>query len=212
MTESVYKKYPRTRHAPWSRTIGDDDKVHTSMEQFHGKEVVVTEKMDGENFSGYKDYYHARSLDSRQHESRNWIKQYFSTFQHNIPEGYRICGENLYAKHSIAYDNLESYFYGFSIWNEKNVALSWDETIEWFELLGIVPVPVLYRGIYDEDLIKKLYNPNANMEGYVIRISDSIPYEQFGQYVAKFVRKNHVTTNEHWMYSEIIPNKLRVQG
>jgi len=49
MTESVYKKYPRTRHAPWSRTIGDDDKVHTSMEQFHGKEVVVTEKMDGEN-------------------------------------------------------------------------------------------------------------------------------------------------------------------
>lgn len=163
------------------------------------------------NCSIYKDYYHARSLDSRHHESRNWIKQYFSTFQHNIPEGYRICGENLYAKHSIAYDNLESYFYGFSIWNEKNVALSWDETIEWFELLGIVPVPVLYRGIYDEDLIKKLYNPNANMEGYVIRISDSIPYEQFGQYVAKFVRKNHVTTNEHWMYSEIIPNKLRVQ-
>jgi hypothetical protein len=34
----------------------------------------------------------------------------------------------------------------FSIWNEQN-ALSWDETVEWAELLGLFTVPVLWRGI-----------------------------------------------------------------
>ena len=39
----------------------------------------------------------------------------------------------------------------FSVWNELNVCLSWDETEEWAQRLGLVTVPVLYRGIWDED-------------------------------------------------------------
>lgn len=115
-----YVKYPRTNHVPWSPGMNDDDRMHENMNHFSGKVVVVTEKMDGENTTMYSDYIHARSIDGRNHPSRNWVKNYWSTISQDIPEHWRICGENLYAEHSISYDNLETYFYGFSIWNEKN--------------------------------------------------------------------------------------------
>ncbi|MEL7307213.1 MAG: RNA ligase family protein, partial [Pseudomonadota bacterium] len=39
-----------------------------------------------------------------------------------------MCGENLYARHSISYNNLPSYFMAFSVWNELNQCLSWQDT------------------------------------------------------------------------------------
>ena len=204
-------KYPRTRHACWSRTIGEDDKVHESMDKFHGMEVVVTEKMDGENTSMYRDHYHARSIDSRNHYSRNAVKQIWGNIRYMIPEGYRVCGENLYAEHSIAYTDLDSYFHGFSVWNDKNIALSWDDTLKFFSDVGVTPVKELYRGVYNEELIKSLWDKSKHfqMEGYVIRYAGEIPYDEFGNLVAKFVRKGHVTTTEHWMTKAIVANKLK---
>ena len=76
--------------------------------------------------------------------------------KHEIPEGWRICGENLYARHSILYDGLKSYLYVFSVWNERNECLSWDETVEWCELLGLECADVLYRGLFDESVLKRL--------------------------------------------------------
>ncbi|GAA0853286.1 hypothetical protein GCM10008915_73720 [Bifidobacterium pullorum subsp. gallinarum] len=71
--------------------------------------------------------------------------------KYRIPEGYRICGENAYAKHSLLYSALPSYFLLFSVWNEHNVYLSWDETEDWADRLGLAAVPVLYKGIWNED-------------------------------------------------------------
>lgn len=204
-------KYPRTRHCVWSRTVGEDDKVHRTMEQFVGREVVVTEKMDGENTTMYRDHYHARSIDSRNHPSRDAVKGIWGSIRYLIPENYRVCGENVFAEHSIAYDDLESYFYGFSVWDERNVALDWDSTKEFFNDLGIVPVRELYRGIYDEKTIQSLWDESkrSRMEGYVIRVVDEIPYSEFGNLVAKFVRKGHVQTDQHWMSKAVVPNKLK---
>ena len=42
-------KYPRTYHVPWSPGTTSDDRLLKSVDQFVGKRVVVTEKMDGEN-------------------------------------------------------------------------------------------------------------------------------------------------------------------
>ncbi len=204
-------KYPRTRHCPWSRTIGEDDKVHPSMKHFHGIEVVVTEKMDGENTSMYRDHYHARSIDSRNHPSRDIVKQTWGNIRHLIPKNFRLCGENLYAEHSIPYTDLDSYFYGFSVWDANNIALGWDDTVNFLNQIGVTPVRVLYRGVYDEAKIKTLWSESKHsvMEGYVIRTVDEIPYEKFGDLVAKFVRKGHVTTDEHWMTKAIVPNTLK---
>lgn len=103
-------KYPRTLHLPWSESVQSDDKMVSSCQHFEGKEVVVTEKMDGENTSIYCDGIHARSLDSRHHPSRSWVKGLQARIGWQIPEGWRLCGENVYAVHSIRYDDLESYF------------------------------------------------------------------------------------------------------
>lgn len=205
-------KYPRTFHLPWSLGATNDDKTLTSARQFFDREVVVTEKMDGENTSLYTSHYHARSLDSAHHPSRDFVKALWGSIRHSIPEGYRICGENLYARHSIAYDDLASYFYVFSVWNQNNLCLGWDETVNFANSLGLTTVPVLYRGTYDEARIKQLWNPeeHANlMEGYVVRSAKSFHYDAFGNNVAKFVRKGHVQTDQHWMHGEIIKNNLK---
>jgi len=206
-------KYPRTHHAPWSEGMHGDDRRIANMDAFFGKRVIVTEKKDGENTTLYTDGMHARSIDGRHHDSRNWVKgMVWARIAGDLPPGWRVCGENLYAKHSIAYDDLPSYFMGFSLWNERNVRRGWDETKAWFELLGIVSVPVLYDGIYDERLIRALYDSKrdwARSEGYVITLADPISYAQFRTCVAKVVRANHVQTTAHWMHGQrIVPNGL----
>jgi hypothetical protein len=197
-----FVKYPRTHHLPWSPGMHDDDRMMGSINRLIGQRVVVTEKMDGENTTMYHDHIHARSIDGRSHLSRNWVKNMHSAIAHEIPVGWRVCGENLYAKHSIKYDNLASYFMAFSIWDEKNNCLSWDDSVEWFELLSIESVPLLYDGIYNEDHIKALYVPNS--EGYVVRLADSFHCSDFRHCVGKYLRVGHVQTDEHWMYGQKI--------
>jgi len=207
---SDYVKYPRTHHLPWSDGVNSDDRVIDNLSAFEGKRVIVTEKMDGENTTLYRDYTHARSVDGRSHPSRNWVKQFWSTISADIPEGWRVCGENLYAKHSISYDKLSTYFMGFSIWNERNICLSWDETIEWFDLMGVTPVPVLYDGVFDEKVIRGLWDKKDwdTTEGYVVRVADAIEYGDFRKKFAKFVRKGHVQTVKHWMHGKPIEKNL----
>lgn len=206
-------RYNRTYHGPFlSETITKDDKTLKDYSDFqNGDEIVLLEKMDGENTTMAKEYIHARSLDSNNHPSRNWVKGLWGEINYNIPEDWRVCGENMYAFHSIFYDNLESYFYCFNIWNEKKECLSFDDTIEWCKLLGIVHVPVLYRGPFDIKKVKEIYDSldKTKQEGLVCRKTKSFHYDDFKKNVFKAVRKNHVSTNEHWMHSEIVPNKLK---
>jgi len=207
-----YFKYPRTFHLPWSDSVASDDKKLHNVEHLMNKEVVISLKMDGENTSMYNDHIHARSLDSKNHPSRDWVKQFHASIKNDIPDGWRICGENLYAKHSIEYNNLKSYFYGFSIWNEHNVCLDWNTTIEWFNLLNIIPIEVFYIGPFKSEIhniFTSKYN-TKDVEGYVVRLKDSFSYTDFSKSVAKYVRRNHVQTDEHWMNSTIVTNKLKI--
>jgi hypothetical protein len=47
------------------------------------------------------------------------------------------------------------------------------------------------------------------MEGYVVRCTRSFKSNEFEKNVAKFVRKDHVQTDEHWLEKPLIKNKLR---
>lgn len=205
-----YVKYPQTKHLDFSPGVGKDDDILGSLADLEGHEGVVTIKMDGENFSMYNDYCHARSLDGRHHPSRNWAKDFHAQRMQDIPPLWRVVNENVYAQHSIRYDNLPSYVLGISVWNEFNVALPWDETLEWFKLLDIVPVPTLWRGIITRKKLMELAEGlDTNLhEGFVVRRTDAIPYSSFGTRVCKWVRSGHVTTGDHWMHSEIVPNAL----
>lgn len=205
-------KYPRTHHLPWSPGLTNDDRVMSDLTMLKSADkVIVHVKMDGENTSLYKDGLHARSLDYEPHPSRNLVKKLHSQISHEIPEGWRICGENLHGQHSIAYKNLPAFFLAFSIWNAHNVCLPWNETKEWFELLGLTPCPVIYEGPFDEKLLQSLHKDEWNgdpCEGYVVRVAGSYSYSEYRRAVGKWVRPNHVQSHAHWM-QRFIPNQLR---
>ncbi|HCB05077.1 MAG TPA: hypothetical protein DEQ43_12680 [Nocardioides bacterium] len=129
----------------------------------------------------------------------------------DIPADMRICGENLYARHSIAYDELVSYFFVYNIWRNE-LCLSWDETLEWSQLLGLEVVPVLFRGVMPslDDLTRMwrtTLGPDVS-EGLVVRTAAEFPRDQFGVNVAKWVRQGHVQTSEHWAHQQVVPNRL----
>ncbi|MFB8350059.1 RNA ligase family protein [Streptomyces niveus] len=199
--------YPRTAHVPWSPGVAPDDVRVGGLDGLRGREVVVTEKLDGENTTLYRDGLHARSLDSGHHPSRAWVKALQGRIGGLIPDGVRVCGENLYARHSIAYEDLESWFYGFSVWDGE-WCLGWDETVRVLRGLGIPAAPVLWRGIFDERALRAVKLDPARQEGYVVRSVEGFGREEFGRRLAKWVRPHHVQTDTHWMHAAVVENGL----
>lgn len=229
-------KYPRTFHVPWSQSNTSDDVWWKDTSRFDGKEVVITEKVDGEATTIYPDgHVHARSLDTDHHPSRNWIKKFASEFAFQIPSKMRICGENVFAFHSIFYTDLPTYFFVYGIYDEYNMCLSWSETEEICFCLGLHTVPILYRGIWDANLVQKIWTGKGtfptyessvelstqeqrefpkdftpcNAEGYVVRLAEKFHYDEFANCTAKFVRENHVKSDAHWMKRKVFPNLLK---
>ncbi|MFL6116616.1 MAG: RNA ligase family protein [Catenulispora sp.] len=202
--------YPRTPHLPWSPGATADDVRVGELAGLVGRRVVVTEKMDAENTTLYRDGLHARSLDSAHHPSRAWVKALHGRIAARIPEGWRICGENLFARHSIPYDDLDGYFYGFSVWDGER-CLDWDSTVRFLKSIGIPTPRVLFRGTFDGDerTLGKAFRLDLNrQEGYVVRAEEGFAYSEFGARVAKWVRPSHVQTDTHWMFAEVVPNGL----
>lgn len=205
-------KYPRTFHLPWSEgATGGDRKMSSVRKLFECPRVIVTEKMDGENTTMTSTRVYARSVGAmRSTVDRDWVKKKWAEIKNEIQSGWRICGENLYARHSIEYTDLPSYFLGFSVWDERGLCLSWDDTLDRFDSLGIVPVPTLYDGPYDEDVIRALWSEKDFFvsEGYVVRDAGAFEAKDFSKKVGKFVRLGHVTTSDHWRNRPIVKNGL----
>lgn len=206
-----FVKYPRTHHLPWSPGLSSDDKVANDLSSFEGRRVIVTKKMDGENTTMYNNHIHARSIDSRGGADRDWVKSFWANISHNIPDNYRICGENLWARHSIYYEDLESYFLAFSVWN-GDICLSWDDTVDILQMLDIKHVPVMADIVWDENMIRNMHQglDDINDEGFVVRLADEFNYADFNKNVVKYVRAGHVQTDQHWRTSGVfVPNKLK---
>lgn len=209
-------KYPSTKHLPFSPEKHRDDDYHPNIDFFEGKQVVLTEKMDGENLTVYSDgKYHARSIETPYHPSRTFAGKFAGRIAHKLPEGWRLCAENIYAKHSIKYNDLRSFVQVFSIWNQNNEALSWEKTKEWCDLLDIVHVPEIWSGEFNYENIKESFThqklcqkQDREVEGYVMRTLDGFSFDDFELHLTKFVRPNHVQTDEHWLQKDVEPNEL----
>ena len=78
-------------------------------------------------------------------------------------------------------------------------------------MLNLTPVPIIDTIIYNENYLKKLALDFdvINKEGFVIRNINEFSYDDFSDNVAKWVRAMHVNTDQHWMFQEVIPNKLK---
>lgn len=197
--------YPRTPHLPWSPGASADDVRIADLSGLAGREVVVTEKLDGENTTLYRDGLHARSLDSAHHPSRAWVKALQGLVGSALPPGRRVCGENMYARHSLSYEDLSSWFYAFSVWDGER-CLDWDSTVDVTRRLGVPVPPVLWRGVFDERALRTLRLDLTRQEGYVVRAVDGFDRADFPRRVAKWVRRGHVQTDTHWMHASVVVN------
>ena len=212
-------KYPRTHHLPWSDTIGPDgDHVLRDLSVFKNREIVVSEKLDGENTTLYQTHLHARSLDGRNHPSRGWVKAFHARIRHLIPVGWRICGESLYALHSIHYQALPTYYVVFGVHNGREW-LSWDDTTNFCKSIidplneqALLMPPLLYRGAWNEKKVRACFSGvsafGGAQEGYVVRPSAAFAESDFASCVAKYVRPNHVQSDGHWMLKPVVKNEL----
>ena len=171
-------------------------------------EVVATVKLDGEQCTMYRDHIHARSVRGASTPSQSYVRALHGRIAHEIPEGWRICGENLYAKHAIHYRHLDGYFYVHSIWDELT-CLDFATTLEVAMMLDLPVAPVLYRGRWDEPTLRGLYRPEHGgdpCEGYVVRTAGAFRLGEYRRLVGKYVRPGHIAAHGGGV---VVRNELR---
>ena len=207
-------KYPRTYHLPWSPGATSDDKRLQDgwFDFYKGKEVVFTEKLDGENtaMTHYDVYARSHGAPTRSPWSRNlWDPSdgLYWKIKQSIGLNETVYGENLYGEHSIHYDCLSDYWHMFAA-NDGNVWYSWDDVAEFAKMLNVPHVPLLHhcvlhqegevKEIIDELMKHTSFYGLCGREGIVMRVVDSFRIDEFPNYVCKYVRANHVQTDEHW--------------
>eukprot|EP00039_Didymoeca_costata_P032811 m.39448 g.39448 ORF g.39448 m.39448 type:complete len:230 (+) comp9554_c0_seq2:211-900(+) len=210
---SAEKKYPSTPHLPFSPCVQSDDilmDISAVAKSFTGKEVVITEKLDGGNCCVKDGKVFARTHSKEAtHASFSTIKHLFAGLSGLITSNLELFGENMTAIHSIRYDRLDSYFYLFAVRNfETGQWLSWSEVESLATELGIPTVPVLFSGVLEsaedlphwmEEWAKQPSKVGSNTpEGFVIRPVGEFPTENFDRVVAKYVRPNHIQTTPNW--------------
>ncbi len=201
-------KYPRTPHLPWSPGSTADDKYIGAAELAYLsalEDFLVTEKMDGGNLSFYGDAFHGRSKDSGTHAWDTAAKALWASVRFQIPAGWRISGESMYARRSVAYDELPGVFLIFGAWDEENNALDWDTVVELAAELNVPTVPVIYRGS-DWRAAVSAWEASGRTtdesEGFVVRNAGSFHYDDFSKNIAKFVRADHVRTAADWRHRD----------
>jgi hypothetical protein len=193
------RKYPRTFHLPDSPGATDDDKILADLTGLTG-ELVVTEKMDGGNVTFTRDTMFARSLDSGTQAWDRACKAVWGRVAHDIPTGWRISGESMWARRSVGYRDLAGVYLVFGVWDGEHTLLGWDETAQWAGLLGLPLVPVLYRG-RDLAAARSAWSRQRDeerSEGFVVRSAGPIPAAEFHHRVGKWVRAGHVRTDATW--------------
>lgn len=205
------EKYPRTPHFPFSPGATRDDRInHDYWDQMGGKELIVTEKVDGENTC-----FKASGVYARSHEAPTrapWARYLIDRWEAMKGDlgGLEIFGENLYAVHAIEYSGLESHFYVFAA-RENDRWLSWDDVTFYAEYFGFPTVPIIHKSIvpqhYTESEFEQLITslaaqPSAlggQREGLVLRVTSAFPDNEFERNIIKWVREGHVPPDaEHW--------------
>ncbi|MFK7971665.1 MAG: RNA ligase family protein [Bacteroidia bacterium] len=214
---SISRKYGRTFHFPFSPGTTSDDRIsHNYWDDVSKlKKVVHTEKLDGENTCLSKLGVFARSHAApTRHPWANFLKERWSWLRHDLGD-LEIFGENLYAIHSIEYTQLENHFFVFAIRNGDQW-LSWEEVQFYAAAMDFPTVPELdivapdQQAAFEQNVLEHIVGPSTfgsvdtytqapcSMEGIVSRNAEEYPVSEMPRNVFKYVRKNHVKTNEHW--------------
>lgn len=115
----------------------------------------------------------------------------------------------------------QAYFQVFGAYDMRyDMWLSWPTTEKIASDLGFPTVPVVEisqndsatytkRNLLYDDVYQKADSIVQNgEEGLVVRSKYPFHYGEFGQRLGKYVRSNHVKTEEHWKFQKVKPNRL----
>jgi hypothetical protein len=224
--EGTDLKYPSSLYLPFSpgHKDGHDDTMQ-DISHLVDVPLVVTVKMDGSNVKlvGGQDGYVASRAgheSSASHPSFDYLKARFKqNWQWAAPQGLVVFGEWLFARHSIGYEGnlaLKSYLQVFGVYDPAyRLFLGWDEVEATAELIGVPTTPVVARPHYKtlwelqgglEKLARQVVAQGH--EGIVVRSAYPFHFGQFQTWLAKYVRENHVQTDDHWSAGPVVKNKV----
>ena len=214
----MFRKYEKTFHLFPVTSKHNLDR--TQVKRLLSGEVIVEEKMDGSN-TGIIRHSKGFSLQKRNSLVGSSVHAQFDFF-HNwanyqnyekimeVPEGYLIYGELLYAVHTIYYDKLPDYFLVFDV-RKGSKWLKYDERVEFCERYGFHMVPLVTRGHLTKDDIQNLVPEQSQYgdtaEGIVVK-----RYAKHGYFRGKVVRpefqKAMDMEDTHWSFKPVKTNKL----
>ena len=202
-------KYPSTPHWPWSEKVHRDDSYHINPEFFVGKEIVITEKLDGGNTCLWNGQVYARSTTSPAIAGWFAMVKKHHVWKTSQVKNLFFYGEDLYGVHSIEYDPIKenNTYHLFAVRHTSGKFLSWDALVALAASYNLPVAPVSFRGTFNSiDDVTDWFVTNRptpsslgpEREGFVMRLAESFPADQFSTNVCKYVRANHVQTDEHW--------------
>ena len=208
------EKYGRTKHFDFSPGVESDDKVisEAEFEFFLNKEVILSEKLDGSNVCLTSTDVFARSHSGPpDHASFSHLIDIHGFLRHKIPKNISVFAEWCLAIHSIKYMMLQHPLNILSVRDDETGKWwSWDEVVMMANELSVPTAPVILRGYFSELAVLKNTVENfsqlssvygAEREGIVVRITDPIiQNKECLSGIAKWVRKNHVKTDNHWKH------------
>lgn len=211
-------KYPSTPHWPDSESVHRDDSYHTEPEIFVNRPVVITEKLDGGNTCLWNGEVYARSTTAPSRAGWMAMVRKHHAWKTADPtlNPFTFYGEDIYGVHSIEYDAVpeDETFRLFAVRQHgsepdgsQDVILNWNTIVREAQKLGFPLVPVVFQGRFQsiqeitEFFRQELQKPSAlggPREGFVMRSVHGFFIPEFPTYICKYVRPNHVQTDEHW--------------
>lgn len=181
------KKYPRTPHLSGSRLQpGDEDLSQIDFSELLGRHLVIEEKIDGANAAVSFDDDGNLLLQSRGHYltggpreihydmMKQWACAHRTRFWEVLGSRYIMYGEWMYAKHSIYYDALPSYFMEFDIFDRtRGIFLDTPSRRALTDQMPISSVPVLAEGTFrtTSEILAYLGKSNYIRDGHIERLA-----------------------------------------
>ena len=218
--DAMPPKYPKTPYWPYSPDLGRRAQplVHADPDRFVGREVVVTEKLDGGNTLVHRGRVYGRSV--TEPSTAGWmamVKKHTAWKVHE--DDHFLYGEDIYAIHSIEYGPVpaDRTFHAFALRRGDRFA-SFAELEAYACDRGIPVVPVLHRGRFASvgrirEFIEAAHRQPSELgggrEGVVLRVASGFDARDFALNVCKSVRNEHLATKKgwtrHWRPCNILP-------
>jgi len=219
----MFRKYEKTYRIV-SEKIRVAGKLNLSYEDqralLKGHSILIEEKMDGANTAIIRGKGDKWTLQKRRGLADTHAHEQFAFFWNwaraneekilQIPEGWIVYGELMYATHHIFYDELPDYWLAFDVWNEKDGYLG-PSKFDYIERWGFQRVPILHIGILDNVNIDRLVYDTSSYASKSVR--EGIVIKNFRNGLrGKLVRPEfmkEIEEDDHWMKRSVRRNQLR---